>query len=31
MNIGGKFKETVMLRRWESLAGNLVLTIELKM
>ena len=27
---GNIFKETVMLRRWESIAGNLVLTTELK-
>ena len=31
MNKGGKFfKETVVLRRWERIAGNLVLTTELK-
>ena len=27
---GWFFKETVVLRRWESLAGNLALTSELK-
>ena len=30
MNKGGKFPKKLVLRGWESIAGNLVLTTELK-